>query len=406
MSAQHPLRPPLGWLQAGALTVLVAERAVHALEPALTWPAYALLLAALGLWMTWPLAARHRAASRTALAAAGAPLFAGVGLAWRAAWARVATALPTALADWGPWILVALVLLLDLSAVRRVLRLTRIEALKLARSRLVRLGLLATVGLTLTAGLLHERLPSETGWTLATVMLGAGFSAAQVFLLVLGATAIAGEASQGTLKMILPHAYRRSDWVLAKALALALGALVYATVVSAAAVGATLALNARAPAAAAGRAGSGSAFGDVLLTAEGFGGDPIVTVHTTAAAMRAHLGDTLVAQVGALLGTLALGLLISCWLTNVVGALSTAFLAFAALKLGDLVLALDQETLRRLFTWAPERLREVTGKLGQGLSSEGWDERLTSVSLLLSAASTSAFLLLGTRVLARKDLHV
>ena len=74
-------------------------------------------------------------------------------------------------------------------------------------------------------------------------------------------------------------------------------------------------------------------------------------------------------------------------------------------QLGDLVLALSQDTLRRLFPWPPERLREVTAKLGQGLS-EGWDARLPAISLLLSAATSALLVLIAARALARRDLHL
>jgi hypothetical protein len=190
--------------------------------------------------------------------------------------------------------------------------------------------------------------------------------------------------------MILPNAYRRSDWVLAKSLALASTALLLAALVAGAAV-AWVAV--------------GDGFGDVVLKAEGFGGEPLVTVHATAATMQAHLTDTIASQALALLAVAALGLLVSCCLTNVVGALCASFLVFAALRLGDLVLGLDQDALRRLFTWAPERLRELTTKIGQGLS-EGWDARLPAVSLLLSAATAGLCVLVAARVFARRDLHV
>lgn len=386
-------RPPLSVAaaQTGLLAALVGERALSAVAPGWDLARVGIVFGLLGLWLAWPDAGANASRRRLLLTPAWGALFAAAGLAW---WGLLrgpaAAGLPAWIADWGPWLLVAAVLLLDGQAVRRVARLTRIEALKLARSRLLRLGLLASAGLTLLAGLTHEKLPSETGWSVAAAMLGAGFAVAQVFALVLGATAIAGEASQGTLKMILPHAYRRSDWVLAKALALSLAALLFALLVSGAALGLTAARE---------------GFGDVLLTAEGFGGDPLVTVHASAEAMRSHLLDVLATQLLALLATAGLGLMVSCWLTNVVGALCTAFLAFAALKLGDLVLALDQDTLRSLFPWSPERLREVLAKLGQGLS-EGWDERLPTVSRLLSLASGGALLLGGVRLLAKKDLHV
>ena len=54
-----------------------------------------------------------------------------------------------------------------------------------------------------------------------------------------GATSITGELSQGTLKMILPHAYRRSDWVAAKAIVLVLCAAAFSLVLAVGALGTT-----------------------------------------------------------------------------------------------------------------------------------------------------------------------
>lgn len=377
--------------QVAFVAALLLERSVSVATLPVTQGAYAAAAALVGAWLLWPRGVGGAPAARALAGIVRALAFGGAAAAWRWGWERLSADLaPAWLADWGPWLAIAAALLLDLAAVRRVLRLAGIEVQKHLRSRLVRLGALATVGVTLLAGAKHVPLPNETGWSLALGMLGAGFATAQVFVLVAGATAIAGEASQGTLKMVLPHAYRRSDWVLAKAASLALVAVLLALL----ATGAALAWVA-----------AGDGLGDVLLKAEGFGGEALVTVHASAALMRDHATDVVAAQTLALVVTGLLGLAVSCLLTNVVGALCASFLLFAALRLGDLVLALDPDTLRRLFTWAPERLRELATKLGQGLS-EGWDERLPAVGLLLSAATGGLCVLLGSRVFARRDLHV
>jgi hypothetical protein len=398
MSATPPPRPPAppvgrptrAALQTLLAWALVAER-VHAVAALrLGLATYAAALFGLGLWVAAPEAGVGRAARMLRQGLPRAAAFALLATGWRRLFDG---ALAPALDAWAwalPWALLALVLAFDLGALARIARLARIELLKLAYARLVRVGLLASLALTALAGLTHERLPNETSWSAAASMLGAGFAVAQVFLLVLGAVSIAGEASQGTLKMLLPHAYRRSDWVLAKGAALATTALVYAAGVCLVAL-----LVARA----------GGPLGDVTLTAEGFGGEPLVTVHATAATMGEHLRDTALAESLALVATGALGLLLSSLILGVVGALCTAFLAFAALKLGDLVLGLPQETLRRLFPWPPERLREVTTKLGQGLS-EGWDAQLPAHALLLSVTTSALCALIACRALAHRDLHL
>jgi hypothetical protein len=377
-------------VQGAAAWILVLERAAALFAPDVGDAPYAAALCLVGLWLAWPRPGRGRSFAAFGRTAGAAVVFAVAGALWRRAWAGLALS-PAWLADWGPWLLLAVVLTLDLPALRRVARLTGIETVKLARSRLLRLAALASVAITLLVGWRHDPLPGETGWSLAAAMLGAGFAAAQVFVLVAGATAIAGEASQGTLKMVLPHAYRRSDWVLAKALSLALSAAVLAALVTAAAVAFTLATD---------------TLGNVEQKTDIFGGEPVITVHASAEVMRSHFTDTVLAQTLALVATGALGLVVSCCLANVVGALCTAFLLFATLKLGDLVLAIDRATLTSLFPWPPERLREIVTKIGRGLSSEGWDDRLPAVSLLLSTATGALFLLTGVRAFARRDLHV
>jgi hypothetical protein len=377
-------------LQAALAWALVLERAVALAGVPLDLVPYAALAAALGFVLGLPGPGPGRLARTATNALPAALLTGGLALGWRLLFEHVLTPALGTFAPWAPWVALAVVLALDGAALGRVWRLTRIELVKLASARLVRVGLLAAAALTALAGLTHERLPNETSWSVAAAALGAGFAVAQVFLLVLGAVAIAGEASQGTLKMLLPHAYRRSDWVLAKGAALALAALVFAALV----LGAALAV-----------ATSGAPLGDVTLTAEGFGGEPLVTVHATAAEMRSHFVDTALAETLALVATGALGLLVSSLVLGVVGALCLAFLAFAALKLGDLVLGLAQDTLRLLFPWPPERLRELTAKIGRGLS-EGWDVLLPDHAVQLSLVSIALAALVASRALSRRDLHL
>lgn len=383
-----PLRPHVQALLAWAL---VLER-VHATcgQPQ-GLGVHALLAGLVGLWLAWPAPGPARAQRVLQQALPGAATLALLATGWRALLeVLLESVLAPAWAGALPWLLLAGVLALDPAAVARVARLVALELLKLATARLVRLGLVASLALTALVGLLHDPLPGETPWTVATRMLGAGFTVAQVFLLVLGAVTFAGEASQGTLKMLLPHAYRRSDWVLAKAAALALCALAFALGVVLVALG-TARLQ--------------GPLGDVLLTSEGFGGEPLVTVHATAGTMASYLLDTALAETLALATSACLGLLVSCLVLQVVGALCTAFLAFAALKLADLLLGLPPDLLRLLFPWPAGRLREVVGKLGRGLS-EGWEPALASHAVLLAGATSALCLLLACRALGRRDLQV
>ncbi|HVG92997.1 MAG TPA: hypothetical protein VND21_01015, partial [Planctomycetota bacterium] len=97
----------------------------------------------------------------------------------------------------------------------RIGRLLSVERQKVFGGRTLRLGALAVLGVAGLAWFSHDTTSEETAWTLTSSVLAAGLWAAEIFLLVAGTTAIAGESAQGTLKMILPHAYRRSDWILA-----------------------------------------------------------------------------------------------------------------------------------------------------------------------------------------------
>jgi len=292
---------------------------------------------------------------------------------------------------WPPWAGLLVLLLADLSAWPRLARLARVEWLKTRRSRLFQAGLVATGLVTLLAGLAHESLPGETGWTLATASLGTGQIAAEVFLLVLGATALAGEATGGTLKMLLPHAYRRSDWILAKALVLLLVAVCFAVVVAVVALG---------------HAAWTDGLGDVTRENEPLFGEETGTIDTfvEAAVMRAHMRETVLSGLAALAATALLGLFVSALFDGVVAALCVAFLLFAGLEFADVVLSLPRETLQDIYAWYPAELRALTGKLGRALN-ERWDAALFPAGLYLALLLGASSVLLGIGVFSRRDLH-
>lgn len=293
---------------------------------------------------------------------------------------------------WPPWVVLLALLLADRTAWPRLARLAAVEWLKTRRSRLFQAGLAATALVTLLAGLAHEALPGETGWTLATASLGTGATAAQVLLLVLGATALAGEATGGTMKMLLPHAYRRTDWILAKALVLLGIALCFAVVVG----GVALA-----------HAAATEGLGDVTREIEPMFGETTGATETVqpAATMRSHLEDTLLCGLAALAATALLGLFVSALFDGVVAALCVAFLLFAGLEFADVVLALPREALQDVYAWYPAEMRALTGKLGRALS-ERWDTALLPEGLRLALLTGSASLLLATAGFARRDLQV
>lgn len=324
-------------------------------------------------------------------AAALAALVHTVLLAVRPDLSLAATGLPAVASHLLPWAVLLALLLAGGDALARQGRLLAVEALKVRRGFLFRIGLLATAGATLLTGLTHDALPHESGWTLASHTSGAGFFAAEVFLLVLGATALSGESTGGTLKMILPHAYLRSDWILAKALLLVAVAAVFALAASTAALA---------------HAAVVEGLGDVTREAEpGFDdAAPKVEVFQTAATMRSHVADTLVASFGALVATGLVGLLLSSVFAGVVSSLCAAFLAYGALRYGDLVLQLPREALQRVYAWYPTQLRDLTASLGRGIN-ERWDGALLPAGLLWAAATGTFAVLLAIVVFDRRDLQ-
>lgn len=288
---------------------------------------------------------------------------------------------------WPPWFLLGILLLLDISATRRLARLVRVETGKLLRSRLFQAGLVGTAAVTLLSALTWQA-PEEgaSAWTMVASVLGAGLWAAEVFLLVLGATAISGEATGGTLKMILPHAYARSDWIRAKAAVLVLAALCLTTVAAGIAV-----------AAAAWTRG----FDDVFIPAL-FGGEP--EIFLTAEALSTILLEVVVAGFAALVATALVGLFLSALFDNVVASLCVAFLLFFGLKLADVVLGLPFETMELLYTWHPGEMRTVLTQLGRAFSETPWNPAYLPKAGALSLITGTSAVLLAIAVFARRDL--
>jgi ABC-type transport system involved in multi-copper enzyme maturation permease subunit len=272
----------------------------------------------------------------------------------------------------------------------RVRTLIGVEWMKLRRGRLLRVGLLVAGLATLLSALTHTPIENESGWTQAAGCLGVGFWTAEILLLVLGATAVAGEVSQGTLKMVLPHAYLRSEWIAAKAALLLIATLLFVLVVTATGLVAT-ALD--------------EGLGDVTrIAAAGFGEEDEVQVFQTAAVMRGYLQETILASGMSLLASGMIGLLLSCLFASLVPALSASFLVFAALKAGEMFLGLSPESLAHLYAHYPDELRQLTENFGRALN-ERWNETLVERATDLALITSAASLLLSMRLFARRDFH-
>jgi len=285
----------------------------------------------------------------------------------------------------------ALAAWLEPGTARRLGTLIGVEWLKLSRGRLLRVGLAVAAAATLLVSVTYEPIREETtGWSQAAAGLGVGFWTAEILLFVLGATAIAGEISQGTLKMILPHAYRRAEWITAKAIVLLFAAGLFALVVSAIGVGHT-AIDA--------------GLGDVTRTAPaGFGEEDAIEVFETAAVMRGRLIDTALASAASLGASALVGLLLSCVFHGLVPALSASFLVFAAIKTGKAFLGLAPSTLAVVYAHYPDELRRLTEQFGRAVN-DSWDDSLLPGALHLAMLTGGLALIAALRLFGRRDLH-
>lgn len=284
----------------------------------------------------------------------------------------------------------AVVALLSGGTAQRLAVLFGVEWLKTRRGRLLPTGLLVAAGATLLAAWAHAPVEHESGWTQAAHVLGVGFWTAEILVLVLGATMVAGEISQGTLKMILPHAYRRAEWIAAKGAVLVVCALLFSFVVCLVGIG---------------WAALDQGLGDVTRMAPaGFGEEDAIEVVQEAAAMRGHLADMTDAATASLIASALVGLLLSCVFSSLVPALSASFLVFAALKTGDVFLGFSQETLDAIYAHPPDAMRRLTENLGRALN-ESWNPRLLGAGLRLTLLTSVLGLLASLRLFGRRDLH-
>lgn len=271
-----------------------------------------------------------------------------------------------------------------MNALRRLARLVGVEAQKVLGGRGLLVGLVAVAGVTALTGFTHDPAPEETPWSRAALALSAGLWAAEIFLLVAGTTAISGEAAGGTLKMILPHAYRRSDWIFAKALLLA---------------GQAVALLAVALGVAWAAAATAGGLGDVTQVTEDLGLQTSTTLHT-AGEMRGYLASTASVALASLVATAWLGLVVSCLFDGVVAAVSTGFLLFLGFKSAGALFGAGPDVLAQIYAWYPGEMLTRLEKLGRGLS-ERWNDDLAPAGRRLAAwvggGAVAGSLLLFTR---------
>ena len=272
----------------------------------------------------------------------------------------------------------------------RIGRLLRVETQKVLGGRTLKIGLLAVAAVTALTAWTHDPLEQETGWTVLASALAAGLWAAEIFLLVAGTTAIAGETGQGTLKMILPHAYRRSDWIVAKALILAAQAFVMLAV---------------AVAVAWGFSKFGLGLGDVTQKDDlSFDATPKITVLRTAAEMSGFVLDSTWVSLGSLVATAWIGLLISCVFDSVVPALSSGFLMFLGVKSAGTLFGASPEWMAKIYATYPGKMLTSVEKLGRAIN-EKWYPTDFPKGLELAALVGVASVLAGLVIFSRRDLQ-
>jgi len=277
-----------------------------------------------------------------------------------------------------------------MNVLARIVRLVRVETQKVVGGRGLKIGLLAVAAVTALTAWTHDPTADETGWTLLSTSLAAGLWAAEIFLLVAGTTTIAGETGQGTLKMILPHAYRRSDWIVAKALILAAQAVVMLAV----AVGVAWAFSKLGPGLSDVTQKDDLSFSDV----------PKYVVLRTSGEMNGFFRESVWVSLGSLVATAWVGLLISCIFDSVVPALSTGFLLFLGVKSAGALFGASPELLAKIYATYPGEMLSRVEKLGRGFA-EKWYPEMGAKGLGLAAIVGLASVLVGAAVFSRRDLQ-
>lgn len=261
----------------------------------------------------------------------------------------------------------------------------RAEARDLLRHPLVWIGAAATAVAAWVVGT-HDPI-RDNGWVLYESGLLAAARTASFFLLGIAAVAVAGERTRGTVRWLLPRPVTRAGFVLGKAAALALLAVVFLAV----AVGTSLVVARPA------------GFGDVVAEAppsepdeEGFMyiEEEAVPVPFQAVSMRHRAMSATLIVLPALLTATGLGLLVSCLLASSSGAVMVALgLALPLYYLPEVV-GLADETARALpFRAAADFLAQLR-EFGRRLATAEWPE------YDLTAATGAAIAVLGLPLLA------
>lgn len=214
---------------------------------------------------------------------------------------------------------------------------------------------------------------------------------ASFFLLGIAAVSVAGQRSRGTVRFVLPRPISRVGFVLGKACALFLLALVFLVI----GVGVSW------------WTAADHGFGDVVAEAEDEGfhfvEDEDVPVEFQAATMRRRTAAAALLVLPALLTATGIGLLVSCLLDSAAGAVILSIVLALPLQYLPETVGLSEKTARIFpFRAAADFLDQLTA-FGRRLATAEWPE-YGAGPVLGAAFAILALPLLGALLFARLDI--
>lgn len=233
----------------------------------------------------------------------------------------------------------------------RIFRIVLVEGYKITRQNLLYIALalicLAVLGSVCADKIFTSADEPTSGFTVLARAALNGFKIGAILLLIFGSLMIAGEMTSGTIKMVLIRPYRRSEWILAKALTLMI--LVLVTMVVVEILGLLVVWQAY-------------GFTDVA--------DPIIKdyIHLEKAIMLRYLVYSFVLVILPLIAIALLGLFISSLLEHVGSAVALAILFYLALDY--LVIGLFDNLAPYCFTYYLDWYLVTCGDLAQGILGE------------------------------------
>jgi ABC-type transport system involved in multi-copper enzyme maturation permease subunit len=252
----------------------------------------------------------------------------------------------------------------------RVLRLTRVELMKLVRHPFFPFALVLLAAATLLGAWAFE--PKTEVWRQPHALLmfawgaKAGLKMASFLLVIFGSLSFAGEFDKGTIKLVLTRPVTRTDVFIAKSLTgLALAALF---------IGAVLALS----------------FGFGCLKGElgpVWDSEQYLTF-TNAEDLANHATRAVGSSIGGVVAAVFLGIAVSTLVESSGFAVAAALTLFIGMDLG--LGFLREEQAFYMFGWYPSHALEILRTYAEGSSGRGWRSSIgQQVSLALFSLPVS-----------------